>query len=297
MKKVNELIENELIKIFRRKNIYILLLIGILMIVGYSLFQKITNPKVDDIVKQYEKGYERDKSYLEYQKNIDDEKYEEIVERMALEKYAVENNIQYNILLNSENTNAPLPKDARIILMKIFDNFDIIFVFIVIAISSTIISEEYSKGTIKKLFVKPHKRAKIMCSKIITNIFIVIIIIVFMVLLQYTIGGLIFGFDSYSLDAIIYNKADQSINVMNLSYYMINLIINKVSLYILLIAIGILISSFTSNIALNILISLGIYIIFNYSNIEYSPIILIVFAIIIDMLSLVIFQNKDVKNE
>ena len=294
---MKKLIKNELIKIFKRKNIYILLLIGILMIVGYSLFQKITNPKVDDIVKQYEKGYERDKSYLEYQKNIDDEKYEEIVERMALEKYAVENNIQYNILLNSENTNAPLPKDARIILMKIFDNFDIIFVFIVIAISSTIISEEYSKGTIKNLFVKPHKRAKIMCSKIITNIFIVIIIIVFMVLLQYTIGGLIFGFDSYSLDAIIYNKADQSINVMNLSYYMINLIINKVSLYILLIAIGILISSFTSNIALNILISLGIYIIFNYSNIEYSPIILIVFAIIIDMLSLVIFQNKDVKNE
>ena len=297
MKKVNELIENELIKIFRRKNIYILLLIGILMIVGYSLVQKITNPKVDDIVKQYEKGYERDKSYLEYQKNIDDEKYEEIVERMALEKYAVENNIQYNILLNSENTNAPLPKDARIILMKIFDNFDIIFVFIVIAISSTIISEEYSKGTIKNLFVKPHKRAKIMCSKIITNIFIVIIIIVFMVLLQYTIGGLIFGFDSYSLDAIIYNKADQSINVMNLSYYMINLIINKVSLYILLIAIGILISSFTSNIALNILISLGIYIIFNYYNIAYSPIILIVFAIIIDILSLIIFQKKDIKNE
>lgn len=267
------------------------------MIVGYSMFQKITNPKVDDIVKQYEKGYERDKSYLEYQKNIDDEKYEEIFERMALEKYAYENNIQYNILLSTESTNAPVPKDARIILMKIFDNFDIIFVFIVIAISSTIISEEYSKGTIKNLFVKPHKRAKIMCSKIITNIFIVIIIIVFMVLLQYTIGGLIFGFNSYSLDAIIYNKADQSINVMNLAYYMINLTINKISLYILLIAIGILISSFTSNIALNILISLGIYIIFNYSNIVYSPIILIIFAILIDMLSLIIFQKKDVKNE
>lgn len=267
------------------------------MIVGYSMFQKITNPKVDDIVKQYEKGYERDKSYLEYQKNIDDEKYEEIFERMALEKYAYENNIQYNILLNTESTNAPVPKDARIILMKIFDNFDIIFVFIVIAISSTIISEEYSKGTIKNLFVKPHKRAKIMCSKIITNIFIVIIIIVFMVLLQDTIGGLIFGFNSYSLDAIIYNKADQSINVMNLAYYMINLTINKISLYILLIAIGILISSFTSNIALNILISLGIYIIFNYSNIVYSPIILIIFAILIDMLSLIIFQKKDVKNE
>lgn len=297
MKIVNELIENELIKIFRRKNIYILLLIGILMIVGYSIVQKITNPKVDDIVKQYEKGYERDKLYLEYQKNIDDEKYEEIVERMVLEKYAFENNIQYNILLNTENTNAPVPKDARIILMKIFDNFEIIFVFIVIAISSTIISEEYSKRTIKNLFVKPHKRTKIMCSKIITNIFLVIIIIVCMVLLQYIVGGLIFGFDSYNLDAIIYNKSSQNIDVMNLTYYMLNLIINKISLYILLISISILISAFTSNIALNILISLGIYIIFNYYNIAYSPIILIVFAIIIDILSLIIFQKKDIKNE
>lgn len=297
MKKVNELIENELIKIFRRKNIYILLLIGILMIVGYSIVQKITNPKVDDIVKQYEKGYERDKLYLEYQKNIDDEKYEEIVERMVLEKYAFENNIQYNILLNTENTNAPVPKDARIILMKIFDNFEIIFVFIVIAISSTIISEEYSKRTIKNLFVKPHKRTKIMCSKIITNIFLVIIIIVCMVLLQYIVGGLIFGFDSYNLDAIIYNKSSQNIDVMNLTYYMLNLIINKISLYILLISISILISAFISNIALNILISLGIYIIFNYYNIAYSPIILIVFAIIIDILSLILFQKKDIKNE
>ena len=267
------------------------------MIVGYSIVQKITNPKVDDIVKQYEKGYERDKLYLEYQKNIDDEKYEEIVERMVLEKYAFENNIQYNILLNTENTNAPVPKDARIILMKIFDNFEIIFVFIVIAISSTIISEEYSKRTIKNLFVKPHKRTKIMCSKIITNIFLVIIIIVCMVLLQYIVGGLIFGFDSYNLDAIIYNKSSQNIDVMNLTYYMLNLIINKISLYILLISISILISAFTSNIALNILISLGIYIIFNYYNIAYSPIILIVFAIIIDILSLIIFQKKDIKNE
>ena len=39
--KMKKLIENELIKIFKRKNIYILLFIGILMIVGYSMFQKI----------------------------------------------------------------------------------------------------------------------------------------------------------------------------------------------------------------------------------------------------------------
>ena len=60
---MNELIENELIKIFRRKNIYILLLIGILMIVGYSIVQKITNPKVDDIVKQYETIFGVSKKY------------------------------------------------------------------------------------------------------------------------------------------------------------------------------------------------------------------------------------------
>lgn len=60
-----KLIENELIKIFKRKNIYILLSIGILIIVGYNLFQKIMIFNDIDIGKQYQRAYSNDTFFRE----------------------------------------------------------------------------------------------------------------------------------------------------------------------------------------------------------------------------------------
>ena len=306
-----KLIKNELIKIFKRKNIYILLLIGILIMVSYNLFEKITSSNLD-ISKQYQRAYNLDKMLLENynELNIDesyDESYDEIEERLKLEDYAINNKIQYNIFLDTENKNASLPSDARILFMKIFDNFDIIIVFILIYLSSTIISEECETGTIKYLLIIPHTRVKILFSKIITSIFIIIIITGFITFFQYLLGGILFGFDSYSLEAIIYNNSDKSIITMNLSKYMITLILTKLLMYCLLDIISLLFGVLTNNIALNILISLGMYIIlYNYDISKYLYdsvfllnkllIIFIIGILILLLLLTVIFKKKDIKN-
>ena len=306
-----KLIKNELIKIFKRKNIYILLLIGILIMVSYNLFEKITSSNLD-ISKQYQRAYNLDKMLLENynELNIDesyDESYDEIEERLKLEDYAINNKIQYNIFLDTENKNASLPSDARILFMKIFDNFDIIIVFILIYLSSTIISEECETGTIKYLLIIPHTRVKILFSKIITSIFIIIIITGFITFFQYLLGGILFGFDSYSLEAIIYNNSDKSIITMNLSKYMITLILTKLLMYCLLDIISLLFGVLTNNIALNILISLGMYIIlYNYDISKYLydsvfllnkfVIIFIIGILILLLLLTVIFKKKDIKN-
>ena len=302
-----KLIKNELIKIFKRKNIYILLIIGILIIVSYNLFEKITSSNLD-ISKQYQRAYNLDKMLLENYNELNiDESYDEIEERLKLEDYAINNKIQYNIFLDTENKNASLPSDARILFMKIFDNFDIIIVFILIYLSSTIISEECETGTIKYLLIIPHTRVKILFSKIITSIFIIIIITGFITLFQYLLGGILFGFDSYSLDAIIYNNSDKSIITMNLSKYMITLILTKILMYCLLNIISLLFGVLTNNIALNILISLGMYIIlYNYDISKYLydsvfllnklVIIFIIGILILLLLLTVIFKKKDIKN-
>ena len=302
-----KLIKNELIKIFKRKNIYILLLIGILIMVSYNLFEKITSSNLD-INEQYQRAYNIDKMLLENYDALNiDESYDEIEERLKLEEYAINNKIQYNIFLNTENKNVPLPSDARILLMKIFDNFDIIIVFILIYMSSTIISEEWETGTIKYLLIKPHTRVKILFSKIITSIFIIIFITGFITLFQYLLGGILFGFDSYSLDAIIYNISDKSIITINLFKYMILLILTKLLMYCLLNLISLLFGILTNNIALNILISLGAYIIlYNFDISKYLFVsdflfnkLLVIFIIVIFILLLlltVIFKKKDIKN-
>ncbi len=182
------LLKNELIKIFKRKNIYILFLLSFLIITGYNLFVKLGNINID-ISEQYIRAYNQDKMYLE---NYDDlnikDKYSDILERVNLEKYAIDNDIKYNILVNTENKNAILPSDARILLMKFFNNFEIIIIFIIIYVSSTIIYEEYSNGTIKNLLVKPHRRNSILFSKIVTSILVTLFTTIIIILFQYIIG-------------------------------------------------------------------------------------------------------------
>lgn len=239
-----------------------------------------------------------------------------------MEKYAIENNIEYNILLNSQNNNAPIPLDARLLLMKIFDNFEIVIIFIILYLSSTIISEEFHNGTIKNLLTKPHSRTKLLLSKMITNILIIMLTIIFMLIFQYILGGLLFGFDSYALESIRYNRFTQSIETMNLFIYMIIITLSKIPMYLLLSGISLLFGMITNNIALDILITLGLYIISNIkilinhmtqylfiyhwdiSKYVFTTDILIKQSIIISSISLllifllliIIFKNKDIKN-
>lgn len=323
------LVRNELIKIFKRKNIYVLFLVVILIIMGYNMFERYSNNiKNIDISEQYTRAYNQDKMYLENYENLNlDESYSDILERVNLEKYAIENNIQYNILLNTENKNAILPSDARILLMKFFNNFDIIIIFIIIYLASTIIYEEYSNGTIKNLLVKPHKRSSILFSKVTTTILVTLFITIAIILFQYVIGGIIFGFDSYSLDAIRYNHITQNIEVMNLGYYMLLIFAAKIPMYLLVILISLLLSVFINNIGINILISLGLYMVANletlfnnitkylfmynwdiskyiFGNVEIinnkisSPIIISsVWIILITTVLFIGFNKKDIVNE
>ena len=315
-----KLIKNEFIKIFKRKNIYILLTIGILTMLVLNIFEGIGRQSVD-MQKQYKRLYENDKMLLEnYDKFNVEDSYEDIVERIKLEEYAMQNNIKYNIIINSENKNVVLSKDARYLLIKVFKNFDILMIFLVIYLSSTIISEEYNNGTIKNLLIKPHKRTKILLSKIITAIFLTIMISILMVVFQYLLGGIIFGFDSYQLESIKYNSITNNIETMDLMQNTIVTLLKKEPMYLLLSLASILFGIITNNIALNILISLGLYFIstmeflinnitkylfiFNWDlttnniiNIAQSISICVISFLVIFILLIIIFKKKDISNE
>ena len=312
---MQKLIKNELIKIFKRKNIYILILIGITIILGYNSYQKMINSDVD-IQRQYERGYKIDTFYLENYEHLElDESYDNIRERKALEKYAVENKITYNILLNSQNKSAIIPLDARNLLMKFFNKFDIIICFIIIYLSCISVLEEFHDGTIKNLLTKPHKRFKILLSKILSNLLISLFIIVGMILFQYIIGGFLFGFDSYSLEAIRYNYYTESIETMSLAKYLIIIGLARWAFYLLIGAISMLIGLVTNNIAFDIIISFGVYMLsklkniniinnFNINNYLFTTDTLIIQSIFVSIISIItivllsfcIFNNKDIKN-
>lgn len=274
-----------------------------------------------DVVNQYKKALNSDIYYMENNK-FDKEDDDEIIERIALERYAIDNNIKYNILLNSQNINAILPQDARILLMKVFDNFEILIIFLIIYLSCTIILEEFQSGTIRNVLIKPYSRIKILFSKILTNFLIITVSVIVLVVLQYLIGGLLFGFDSYSLEAVRYNSYNKDIVTMDLIQYMLTITVSKIFMYITFSSFSLLLGIIVNNIALNILISIGLYFLstfeslinkftqylfifnWNISNFLFGNINMLVQSIMISTISLVIillflitiFKNKDIKD-
>lgn len=293
-----------------------------MIITSYNIFQKVTFQE-KDISNQYQRAYNADKYYLESNnQTIKKDDYEKVIERINLEKYAIDNNIKYNILLNSQNKNVIIPQDARILLMKVFDNFEILIIFLIIYLSCTTISEEYYTGTIKNVLTKPYTRIKILCSKILINFTIIAIAVCILVLFQYLIGGILFGFESYSLEAIRYNSFSQNIETINLDQYIYVIILTKILMYVIFSSFSLLFGIITNNMALNVLISLGIYFLSAFGNFTndiskyifiynwdiskylFGSRLLLNKAIIISSMSLliiifmvtIIFKNKDVKN-
>lgn len=274
-----------------------------------------------DVVNQYKKALNSDIYYMENNKFDKEDDYK-IIERIALERYAIDNNIKYNILLNSQNINAILPQDARILLMKVFDNFEILIIFLIIYLSCTIIIEEFQSGTIRNVLIKPYSRIKILFSKILTNFLIITVSVIVLVVLQYLIGGLLFGFDSYSLEAVRYNSYNKDIVTMDLIQYMLTITVSKIFMYITFSSFSLLLGIIVNNIALNILISIGLYFLstfeslinkftqylfifnWNISNFLFGNINMLVQSIMISTISLVIillflitiFKNKDIKD-
>ena len=133
---------------------------------------------------------------------------------MELYKYALENNIEYDIS-NEKNLINNNKIDARIAFIRVFKHFNLIIVVIAIYISSTIITEEINKKTIKNLLTKPHKRRTILIAKMIACMVIIIITMIFIAFVQYIVGGIIFGFDSYTYNYIGYNYNTSQVFILN----------------------------------------------------------------------------------
>ena len=75
----------------------------------------------------------------------------------------------------------------------------------IIMVAGTIVSEEFNKGTIKLLLVKPYSRYKILLSKFLTILIMIVFSILVVIGMELLVGGILFGFDSLSIPVVEYN--------------------------------------------------------------------------------------------
>ena len=141
-------------------------------------------------------------------------------------------------------------------LQYFYSQYGVFIIVVIIMIAGTIVSEEWSKGTIKLLLVKPYTRTQILLSKFLTVLIISAFVIVSTILMQILVGGILFGFESLFEPVVVYNLSTNVIQEMNIFAYLEIQTLTQLPIIILLATLAFAISTIFSNSALAITVSL-----------------------------------------
>ncbi len=167
------------------------------------------------------------------------------IEQREINKYIIENNID----INKAN-------DLSSIFKEFFNQYGLFIIVMVIMIAGTIVSEEFNKGTVKLLLVKPYSRNKILLSKFITVLFMIVFCILAVIVMQLIVGGIIFGFDSLSIPVLKYNFHTNTLQQMNIFQYLGISIVCKLPIIVLLATLAFAFSTLFTNSAVAIALPL-----------------------------------------
>ena len=167
--------------------------------------------------------YQIKRQYIEYMKNN------------ANNKYIIDNKVDINS-----------PKTTRNLLINtLSDNF--LFIMIIVAAGAgSIVSTEFDKGTIKLLLIRPYSRNKILLSKYIVSMFMIIFAILSAFIMQLIIGGIFFGFSSLNIPVVIYNFVQNKVIHINLFKYIFDNVLAVLPEFILLATLAFAISTITN---------------------------------------------------
>lgn len=135
----------------------------------------------------------------------------------AIARYAIENSIDGTISSQgNSNLKYGLAYSAKSELFDVFSGYSLFIIILFIIVAGTIVSEEFNKGTIKLLLVRPYSRIKILLSKYITCLIVLVCSMVCVTLMQTVVGGIVFGFDSYKDPTVVYNFTTNSLNTLSI---------------------------------------------------------------------------------
>lgn len=209
---------------------------------------KYGNDYRNDALRKYQSAAKNVIEYESMTKNLEYGEKQEYNSNLAdkeMNKYIIENNVD----INKQN-------DVRGILENFFSEYGLFIIVMIVMIAGTIVSEEFNKGTIKLLLVKPYGRNKILLSKFITVLIMIVFSIVAIIIMELLIGGIVFGYDSLSIPILEYNFETQSLESINIFTYLGIEIMTQLPKLLLLATLAFACSTLFTNSALAITIPL-----------------------------------------
>jgi ABC-2 type transport system permease protein len=143
--------------------------------------------------------------------NLSEEQKQSIKEAnrtIAEAKFELDNNID----INDTQT-------ANMKLKSVVTTFLYLYVIIGIMVASSMVSEEFNKGTIKQLLIRPFTRGKILFAKYLTCLIGLLFGILCVIACQYIMGGILYGFGTYGQPVVLYNYETSTLIQMSVLKY------------------------------------------------------------------------------
>lgn len=191
MDRLLPLIQNETLKIWKKKRFYVVILVLLVLIPVFTYAQV----KIAETNKKNFKDWRNQlvQQINDYQNTLSSERIPEEWKRYR--KIAVQQ-LQY-YLNHDVNPNSP---DGVTFTRGFMQNsVSLFYPLLVLAIASDLVSGERSSGTIKMLLTRPVRRWKILFSKLVALTLYVSLIVVSSGILCYLISGAFFGYGGWNM--------------------------------------------------------------------------------------------------
>ncbi|MBK5443483.1 MULTISPECIES: ABC transporter permease [unclassified Peribacillus] len=239
------LIRNEWMKIFSKGSTYLFIVFLLLAAVGTALIDYKLNPveSSKDWKQELQAEIQEQQNDLKTSKISEDEK-SAIMEEIDLNKQLLDANINPDLRTNwtyMANWTTSLT------------SFVTLFVVIV---CSSLVSSEFSDGTIKQLLIRPYKRWKILLSKYITSLLFAALLLVSLFIFSYIVGILFFGNGSYS-DKIL-DPASFGFSPVIVGDYFVDMMVYWIPGFLVITTIAFMLSTLFKSQALAVGVSISI---------------------------------------
>lgn len=155
---------------------------------------------------------------LTYQEKCEKQNAEEM---LNLSEYYLKNNLNDNINLMSFNERWNLASESDTSVITAFSQSNLFIIILIIVIAGTIVSEEFNKGTIKLLLVRPYKRMKIFVAKFTACLIVLVLSYLVIGVAQFICTGITNSFGDYVGKAWIYNFNTNTVQEISTFKYMI----------------------------------------------------------------------------
>lgn len=232
MVKLNLLIRNELMKLFSKKSTLCFFISLLLIVIMAVLLNNTMEPKYDE-----QSWKDQAKSELSMHKK-------ELKEIDPEYKHFVEEDIKKLEFYLKHDIN-PYEKSSWSFVSFAIGITAFITLFAVI-ISSGIMANEYSGGTIKLLLTRPRSRIQILLSKYLAVIIVTVMMIIEVCLLSYVVGGITYGFGSFDSKLITFNQKGEAFSQFYIIFLFKKILFEFITMLVI-ITISFMISTIINN--------------------------------------------------